>query len=151
MPAALALLPENMRSVQARAMIVAICLQESELKERRQIGGPAHGYPQFEIAGARGVLKHPSSRLHVTKALYELDYRTSDPIACHDAIEHNDVLAIVFARLLLWTLPDKLPEQNQSELAWEQYLRAWRPGKPRKATWQGNFNLAWTLVTMEEL
>ena len=46
---ALKLLPEKMDSQAARAELVAIGLQESRLKYRAQIGGPARGYHQFEM------------------------------------------------------------------------------------------------------
>jgi hypothetical protein len=56
---ALSLLPESLRSTEAKAFLVAIALQESRLTARRQIGGPAHGYHQFELGGveASGITK----------------------------------------------------------------------------------------------
>ena len=142
---ALRLLPPNMDSTAACAMVIAICLQESRLRHRRQTNGPARGYAQFEQGGGvRGVLTHPASKPHIRAVLSDLDYpEGADAEVCYAAIEHNDILAAAFARLLLWTLPDKLPERDAPETGWQQYIRAWRPGKPHRATWDGFFHAAW--------
>ncbi|WP_225594639.1 hypothetical protein [Pseudomonas sp. PDM22] len=44
------------------------------------------------------------------------------------AIEHGDVLAAALARLLLHTGPARLPELGKESVAWNLYLRTWRPG-----------------------
>jgi len=145
---ALHLLPGKMDSRQARAMCVAIALQESRIKHRRQIGGPARGYWQFELGGGvRGVLTHPASRPHIQSVLAALDYsHDSDAQECYEAIEHNDILAAAFARLLLWTLPDSLPNLDSPGKGWTQYLSAWRPGKPHRDTWDAFFKEAWEVT-----
>lgn len=142
---ALRLLPANMDTPAARAMCIAIALQESRIEYRRQIGGPARGYFQFEIGGGvRGVLTHRATRQHIHAALTALDYdQTSTSEACWIAIEHNDILASVFARLLLWTLPDALPGRDEADEGWDQYLEAWRPGKPHRDTWNALYEKAW--------
>lgn len=143
---ALKLLPANMDSLAARAMVISICLQESRLEHRRQIGGPARGYAQFEQGGGvRGVLTHPASKPHIEAVCAALDYEP-EPEACYIAIEHNDILAAAFARLLLWTLPDPLPAANEVEKAWRQYIAAWRPGKPHPASWPRCYSQAWGAV-----
>ena len=64
------LLPAKMDSPQARAMLKAIALQESRFEHRKQIGGPARGFWQFEQGGGvRGVLNHPYSREHIRRIL----------------------------------------------------------------------------------
>ena len=141
----LSLLPENMRTDKAKAMIIAIGLQESEYKYRTQIGGPARGFHQFEQGGIKGVLNHPRSKdyaLSVCKALKI----TPDVTMIHYNIAYNDALDCAFARLLLWTLPSALPGRGDIEEGWKQYLSAWRPGKPRPEVWQGNFKRAWEEV-----
>lgn len=145
---ALRLLPSPMDTLPARAMVIAICLQESRLLHRHQIGGPAHGYAQFELGGGvRGVLAHSASRQHIQTVLAALDYDpAADATSCYAAIEHNDILAAAFARLLLWTLPDTLPGRAAAALGWAQYLKAWRPGKPHRATWDACFARAWNVV-----
>ena len=142
-PAAFSLLPEKMDTPEARAMLLAIGLQESRFEHRVQIGGPAHGYWQFERGGGvRGVLRHPSSETHAKHVCSVLNYRAeSDEV--YRAIVDNDVLACCFARLLLWTLPGSLPGAAEAQEGWEQYIDAWRPGKPHRETWDGFYERAW--------
>lgn len=55
--------------------------------------------------------------------------------AIWNAIETDDVLAAIAARLLLFTDPKRLPEVGDENGAWNLYTRVWRPGKPHRATW----------------
>lgn len=146
LPATYALLPDEMASEKASALLLAIGLQESGFKYRRQIGGPAHGFWQFETAGVFGVLTHHASSGPARELLEALRYPTVPATAdlIHDAIADNDVLACGFARLLLWTLPEPLPGPDDPDQGWICYTRAWRPGKPRPATWADHFALAWS-------
>ena len=61
---ALAMLPARMSSPQAAVQMLAQALQESRLKHRRQIRGPARGLWQFETGGIAGVLRHSASKVH---------------------------------------------------------------------------------------
>jgi len=141
------LLPPVMRSIPAKAMLIAIGLQESRFTHRTQINGPARGYYQFEQGGGtRGVLTHPHTKRTSTGILVSLDY-TTDIDICHEALAHNDALATVFARLLLWTHPDDLPGEQEHEVAWQQYLSTWRPGKPHRETWNAFYDQAWEMVS----
>lgn len=156
MPAALGLLPPQMDSRPARAMLVAIALQESGFRYRRQVAGyapdgtrqkgPARGWWQFEAnGGTRGVLEHSASRPSALALLDVLGYADADAATVHAALEHNDVLACAFARLLLWTDPRLLPQgADRGSDGWIQYLACWRPGKPKAPTWQQHFSDAWT-------
>jgi hypothetical protein len=154
-PAAFALLPRAMDTTEARAMLIATGLQESKFQYRRQsFGGPARGFWQFEQrGGVLGVLTHRATETLAKAACHALLYRTRLPngdladTELHAILEHNDVLACVFARLLLWTLPDRLPWPSESSQAWHQYLSAWRPGKPHAPVWHANYCRAWHLVT----
>lgn len=142
-PAALKLLPQNMDTPVAITMLLAIGLQESRMTHRRQIGGPARGLWQFESGGGvRGVLSHAASKPHISAVLRTMAYGETQEIA-FAAIEHNDVLACVFARLLLWTHPKALPQAGDPQYAWEYYLSTWRPGKPHRATWDAFYEQAW--------
>lgn len=135
MAEALLLLPAKMTSPQAEVMLLAIGLQESRFTHRRQIGGPARGFWQFEKGGgAAGVLRHAASRDHAVRVC---DARGVAPVAeqVYQRLEHDDILAAAFARLLLWTDPGKLPELGEADSAWRLYLRTWRPGKPHPGTW----------------
>ena len=143
LPAALSLLPMRMASDRATAMLLAIALQESGVKVRHQVGGPALGFWQFELAGVRGVMEHPLTRDHLKAVLRILRYDTPTPFGLHSALEHNDVLAACFARLLLWTDPRSLPEAGQSEAGYQVYLSTWRPGRPRPEPWAGHYAEAW--------
>jgi hypothetical protein len=143
--AAMCLLPEKMNSKAARAMVLAIGLQESRLEHRRQIGGPARGFFQFELAGIAGVLTHAASRGHILSVLKDLRYDAS-PHTSYVAIEHNDILACCYARLLLWTYHERLPFHDESERGWWQYQATWRPGKPIEETWPDFYRQAWGTV-----
>ena len=163
-PAALSLLPPEMDTPAARAMLIAIGLQESKFLARRQIldsgrPGPAAGFWQFERGGAVvGVLEHPSTREHALRVLRELRYVkgalpgrvTTSTAIVHATLEDNDILACAFARLNLWWFPSRLPHQGAAADGWRQYLATWQPGKPHKATWAAYFAEAWDRVTAIE-
>lgn len=144
---ALSLLPSKMTSTEARALLVAIALQESGLRHRRQLGGgPARGWWQFERdGGVAGVIAHHATRPTIGAVLETLRYPVYAE-ACHTAIEHNDILAACFARCLLWTLPRRLPTKHDPEGGWLAYLAAWRPGKPHPGTWNSYHAVAWDVV-----
>ncbi|MDM1697082.1 hypothetical protein HX099_10495 [Thiopseudomonas alkaliphila] len=139
---ALALLPARMKSKKAVVMMLAIGLQESRFIHRRQIKGPARGLWQFESGGGvRGVLNfHTTAHLAKNIALERIG--TADRAAIYNALEHDDVLAAVFARLLLWTDPRSLPVLGDVQAAWDLYLRTWRPGKPHRHTWDALYQQA---------
>jgi hypothetical protein len=140
----LKLLPDSMDTPAARAMLLAIGLQESRFEHRRQEGGPARGFFQFELGGGvAGVLQHHSSKGIAMDALKRLQYGLNAREA-YEAIEHNDLLAAAFARLLLWTLPVRLPGPNDYDHSWGQYLAAWRPGRPHRETWNTFYWQAWS-------
>lgn len=131
---ALALLPDNMDSPRARVMLLAICGQEADFRHRWQVlstpgaKGPARGLWQFERGGGVvGVLTHAASRDHARRiARHRIGTTSAD--AVWQALEHDNVLAGVFARLLLWTDPQSLPAVGEIDGAWTLYLRCWRPG-----------------------
>jgi len=145
---AYSILPQRMNTPDATRMLVAIAWQESLAKYRVQRQGPAVGYWQFELnGGIRGVLRHPATATFAKDALQILDYnvlakmrqpvRTLTPqddeckswdALIYDALPYDAVLAAVFARLLLWTLPLSLPTKTQPRNAFLQYIDAWRPG-----------------------
>jgi len=143
---ALSLLPARMDSEVAAVVILAICLQESELRHRRQMGytsaqpGGARGYPQFERVGSDEVLRHPASQTAARMVCLAVDYEAEDLDDVWRALEHGDVLAAAWARLALWRHPDALPT-DQDE-AWRQYLAVWAPGRPRPEDWPANYGRA---------
>lgn len=120
-------------SPEARVMLCAIGLQESRFRHRRQVGGPARGFWQFERGGGvAGVLNHASSR-GPTAAVLAL--RGVKPADAYATLETDDMLACAFARLLLYTDPRPLPAIGDVDGAWDYYIANWRPGKPHRGTW----------------
>lgn len=146
---ALRLLPAEMSSPQAEVMLLAIALQESRLKHRRQIRGPARGLWQFELNGVRGVMTHPSTRARARLVCASRDV-AFDASEIYARLEHDDVLAAAFARLLLWTDSAPLPKLGDTEAAWQLYAaprRTWSPGKPHRHTWDKLYHDAHRAVT----
>jgi hypothetical protein len=138
---AMALLPTTMDSPAARIAMLTIGLQESKLCDRCQIlpgggRGPAHSLWQMERAGGVvGVLTHRASRLAAAKVC-DMRGVAADSQAVWSAIEHDDILAAAFARLLIFTDAMALPAPDDVQGAWRMYaLRLWRPGKPKPETW----------------
>lgn len=137
------LLPVDMDSREARVMLVAIGLQESRFKHRRQLVGsppkpvgPAKSFWQAEQGGGmiHGVRRHVATAVAAAKLIAARGVQPNDR-AVWDAVENDDVLAAGLARLLLWSDPHRLPAVGDAEGAWKLYLRTWRPGKPHRATW----------------
>lgn len=155
-PAGFSLMPHDYDTPKARAMILAICLQETKFTARVQVldyskpwwesrPGPANGFAQFEVGTVALVMKHPAVRTAILDALAVLGY-PMDAAVIHDAMRHNDLLTTVFARCLLRTVPDPLPDSGDSKTGWGQYMWAWRPGKPHEETWEANWRRAWETV-----
>ena len=151
---ALSLLDSELNTRPARAMLIAIALQESGLRARRQMlengkqwweskPGPANGLWQFERdGGVRGVMRHAAASAIVLPVIDALLY-PRDPYAVHEALIHNDVLACVLARALLYSTPDAMPRPNEADKGWAIYIKAWRPGKPHTEVWPENYRIAW--------
>ncbi len=145
MDSAFKFMPSKMNSRRARAMLLAIALQESQFQNRNQIGGPANGYFQFELIGVRGTILHYRTGVQVQRVCEHFGYGTAQQI--HLAIEDNDLLATVLARYNLYNYPGALPGKEDVEEAWRQYLSRWRPGKPHRQRWTGYYNRAWKIVS----
>lgn len=132
---AFSLLPEKMNSNKAEVMLLAIGLQESRLTHRRQMGGPAKSFLQFESGGGvKGVMSHPASSQHA-RSLCESLAVPFERDSVFKAMEFNDVLAFGLGRLLLYTDAKALPVVGDTQAAWDLYLRVWRPGKPHRESW----------------
>lgn len=143
---ALALLPKRMDTPQARIMLLAIGLQESRFEHRHQIGGPAHGFWQFESGGGvRGVMAHASTS-SLAAGLCAARGVPFQRAFLFDALEFDDVLAAGIARLLLWSDPRPLPANDDPQAGWDLYVRTWRPGKPHRQTWDAFYRQAVAVV-----
>ena len=66
------------------------------------------------------------------------------------AITYSDALATAFARLNLWRLPNALPGRQDEMAGWDQYIRVWKPGRPRPEKWPESFKRGWDLALAEE-
>lgn len=146
---ALAMLPCRMDTPEARVLMLAIGLQESKFRDRRQIvmvkdkatgrlvaraEGPAKSFWQGEKGGGlvHGVRTHKATK-ELAAVLYAARDVKANDTAIWNAIEHDDVLAAGLARLLIFSDPYKLPALGHTQAAWELYAqRTWKPGKPRR-------------------
>jgi hypothetical protein len=152
LPAAGDLLPDEMQSHNADALLLTIGLYESGFTARRQKPlGPARSFWQFEDAGVLGVLSHPATRTHAHAVLSQLQYSLNSSVhQIQVAMEHNDVLAAAFARLNLWWDPERLPGERHPMVGWEIYKRVWRPGAPpRLDAWAFHWSQAWAIVNRD--
>jgi len=154
---ALSLVNPKLDTPAARALLICIALQETGLRARRQMleardhwwesrPGKGHGFWQFERDGAtRGVMRHAAASAIVLPVIDALLY-PRDPYAVHEALIHNDVLACVLARALLYSTPDAMPGPGEHYRAWAIYIKAWRPGKPHPEPWENHYRTAWAAV-----
>lgn len=133
-------------TVNARRFLLAIALQESRLAHRRQVvtggleNGPAASFWQFEAGGGcKGVLTHYLVAPTMRQLCVDFNVATT-PGGLWEAMRYNDIVAAIAARLLVYTLPSKLPTTAAD--GWTQYLAAWRPGKPHPEKWQSCWDLA---------
>lgn len=138
-------------SPEAEVLLLSIQQQEDAACARCQEGGPARGLWQFEPGGVAGVLGHERTGDVADSLACQLGYVSRVLAGEHDglceAMQTDDRLACVFARLLLWTLPAPLPAIGQGGEAWSQYVKLWRPGKPRPLDWAENYRAALAAVT----
>lgn len=135
-----------MRSKEAYVQQIAIGFQESRFIHRLQIRGPARSFYQFEKnGGVRGVISHPATS-HIAEDVCNLLRVPFVIEECYHIMAYNDALASAFARLLLWTNPNRLPRIGDIDCAWDYYLETWRPGKPHRDTWNEMYDRAIRIV-----
>lgn len=127
----LALLPSYMTCDCSRVILMSIAGQETNWAARIQSGGgPAHGYWQFQIEGVNEVIEKQGPLANAV--LKTLDIPITEAYA---AVQYNDLVACVFARLLLWNDPAALPAWGDLAGSFGYYNRNWRPGKPDQTRW----------------
>lgn len=146
--------PASYDTPAVRLLLLTIGLQESRFTNRRQLinkvvegkkvlvpEGPAIGFWQFELGnavskgGVWGVLNHFRVGAIAKKFCQDLGVKP-DPETVWRALENNDVLAAGFARLLLLSDAQAVPQVGNIDGAWKCYAeRTWRPGKPHRETW----------------
>jgi len=122
----------------ARVLLMAIAGQESRWAARRQIGGPARSYWQFELGGGvAGLFRVAPGQLRAVCAACDVAF---DAATVFEAMAWHDTLACAMARLLLWTDPAPLPAVGDKDMGWQYYLRCWRPGVPHPESWPGLYD-----------
>lgn len=133
-------------SDEARVECLTIAGQESNWQYRKQIGGPARSFWQFEKGGGvAGVLSHGASAAKIKTFCGALLIDcTTDTV--YEAMAWNDFLGAAMARLLLWTDAAALPKLGDVQGGWDYYLRNWRPGAPHPDQWPGHYQKALDLV-----
>lgn len=136
----------RMESPEAELLLVAIALQESGARHRKQLSGPARGWWQFEQGGGfRGVREHARTAPLLRTLVEELGLPTDEPNQWL-ALPESELLQVCFARLLLWSDTGPLPVIGDKDAAWAMYLRNWRPGKPHRDRWDANYQAAFDLT-----
>lgn len=138
---ALAILGPRFDTIEARVLLLAIGMQESRLTAHDQVDpdnvvGPALGLWQFERNGVAAVLRNEVTRPHAL-ALCAARGVAPTTRAVWLATASDDVLAAGIARLLLYANPNSLPSLGRGAEAWDYYVDTWRPGKPKRRTWDG--------------
>ena len=132
--------PDN----RARVLVLAIAGQESAWQDRRQVGGPARSFWQFEQGGGvTGLFTVCPNKLKVVCAELAIPFNRNDVF---EAMAWNDVLAAAMARLLLWTDAAPLPAVGDVMEGWGYYRRNWRPGAPHPEIWPARYGTAMGLT-----
>ena len=128
---------------EAVQMVVTIAGQESNWDARKQYGGPARSYWQFEQGGGVwGVLNHASTSGMIREICTAIDIDTVDEPTIYEAMAWSSFLGCAMARLLLLTDAAALPAIGDVDGSWDYYLRNWRPGAPHPETWPDKYKIA---------
>lgn len=144
----LRVLPVGMDGPAAKCLLLAIAIQESDLKFRRQVTndgfGPARGFSQFERIGVAGVLQHGGTD-DLAAMICRHHKLPVNASAVHKAMEFNDELGFQFARLNLLTdrAPLPPPTISNEDKAFALYLRVWRPGAATTPAGRAKCALRW--------
>lgn len=143
----LALLPARYESPVARVQMLAIAMQESDLRTRMQDGnGPARGLWQCEKP-IFGLLLGNTNSASQVRALCQVRAIAAWPTDMWLAVTTDDLFAACIARMMLWCDPRPLPALGDVDDAWICYQKNWGPGKPRPQDWPTNYAAALAAVT----
>ncbi len=140
---AFSFLPPKMASQNSIILLGATAIQESNLEHRKQVGGPAVSFWQFEKIGIKEVLINAATKALAADAC-KLHGVPADVNSVYEFFKtpQGDILAAIFARLNYWTNRNALPNfnrPNSETLYWEYYKSTWRPGKPHLHRWPRSF------------
>lgn len=132
------LLAPRWDTIDSQALLLVIAHHESGLTHRHQINGPAVGWWQFEKGGGtKQIFSTALGRRALSDFHIPLDLDSA-----HLAVEYNDTIAFVYARLLLFSDPFAIPPYDGSKNDLFQYYdHLWRPGKPRENSFYESVDL----------
>ena len=129
-------------SGEALAILLVTAGQESRWRDRVQVGGPAHGFWQFERGGqVTNVLFNRVTRDLAARVCHACGV-DPEPAHVYGALIENDKLALGFARLAYWADPHPLPAIGDAVNSFHYYNRNWHPGAPDPARWLATYNAA---------
>lgn len=128
-------LPKEMDTPEARLIVLATDIQETELLTRQQDGGPARGLGQMQYNCVLDVMHNRASGNLVWNMCGVLGI-TYGSHAIFDALLTNDELGACMTRLAYWCDPRPLPDVGDMMGAWGAYERVQRPGKPSYTRWK---------------
>lgn len=148
LPAAYAVLPEELRTQQAARMILAIGAQSSRFKSRRLMSKSARrGYWLLEADHVGEVLRFTKGRGPLLAAGAALGYGLlmMEELEIRAALEHNDVLGAIVARCML---PPHLEALDSAGSAWMAYRSIWRPrgAAAELGAWEAHYAAAGAAV-----
>ena len=130
----------RVQSPEAEVMLLAMATQESALRHRQQVNGPARGFWQFErMGGLNGILGHHRTAAPLRSLCAALAL-PADLDGLWAALPFCDLLQAGAARLLLWSDMQPLPKIGAKDVAWDTYIRIWRPGKPSRLRWDAAYD-----------
>lgn len=143
------------RSPEADVLVMAIAGQEGDWRHRRQVGGPARSFWQFEQGGGvAGVMTHSATKAFAAKLFQRLDigepslgaFVQPSTKTVYEAMAWNDLLAVGMTRLNLWWASPPLPAVGDVQGAWSYYLNVWQPGAPHPEVWPEKYAKALAAV-----
>lgn len=134
----------------AAALLVAIAIQESDLRYLRQYPtGPARSWWQIEpLTGGLAMRRATAALGEPWRRLLHL-HGLDGPL--HETLTAWPLSAAVAARLLLWHDPRRLPDLGAQDAAWDVYIGCWRPGRPHAQTWPRAYAEAMDAMQSTEL
>lgn len=128
-------LPSEMDSPEARLIVLATGVQETQYQTRQQVDGPARGLFQAQYNFILDLMHNPASGNHVWNLCGVMGI-TYGSHAMFDALLRDDPFAACMCRLGFWCDPRPLPDVGDVLGAWGAYERVQRPGKPSYTRWK---------------
>lgn len=127
------------RDPKADRQLLATMVQETEIRYRLQISGPARSFYQFERIAILDVMTRQRTEPVAELVCAVLGFQFNADVV-FDKVAYNDVLATCFARLNYRN--SRVPLPSTQEEGWTAYNSAWKPGKPRPAHWAASWAAA---------